>query len=526
MDFCMSNLMDVVEQTNVPDMFSKLEQVYLQTLGIKILAVNDVETYPKMGYLLEDPQKFPFLKLYATHFMLDPVKDIAPLLTSYCDQLVASANVSELKELHDAIEKNRIRQAMIETDVGTDAQGECVNLYLDLLYVSVLGRQRQLKGEMSKAVQSISAIMSERAPAAMYKKLIDFYQSEFGIVLYEQSSDDEPDNFQTVLRVDDDYKKIQAHGIDLKQSPNLDSNDVVLILETYFKPIIASLDFADLFKLGMQIKTVNDNLEYADHEDFELARYIGPLHGAIKDQLHAHIEKILEKPDISVHHLALILNHLDLLTEQQGPDDIENYLNAIPDMNERAIQRALSNSELRHIIRIEKIKKYFQRFDQMQLVGAADLLEVCGLKTYLKTLQLQKTYPDIGGTFTLSRLAAPIELGLRKLLNDYKTDVEATVSDIYKTQKLNCIGAMLTKLDDPKLVGKEKIEQIKMLFDQNPTIHQKEPIGRYLYRCLCAFFNKPCQVANYNMTLFKSLSGEEGTDHDSVHHQHYKRLGQ
>ena len=227
-----------------------------------------------------------------------------------------------------------------------------------------------------------------------------------------------------------------------------------------------------------------------------------------------------------MHHLALILNHLDLLTEQQGPDDIENYLNAIPDMNERAIQRALSNSELRHIIRIEKIKKYFQRFDQMQLVGAADFLEVCGLKTYLKTLQLQKTYPDIGGTFTLSRLAAPIELGLRKLLNDYKTDVEATVSDIYKTQKLNCIGAMLTKLDDPKLVGKEKIEQIKMLFDQNPTIHQKEPIGRYLYRCLCAFFNKPCQVANYNMTLFKSLSGEEGTDHDSVHHQHYKRLGQ
>ncbi|NDH69023.1 MAG: hypothetical protein EBY22_14185, partial [Gammaproteobacteria bacterium] len=281
----------------------------------------------------------------------------------YCDQLVASANVSELKELHDAIEKNRIQQAMIETDVATDAQCDCVNLYLDRLFVSVLRRQRQLKGETSKAVQSISAIMSERAPAAMYKKLIDFYQSEFGIVLYEQSSVDEPDNFQTVLRVDDDYRKIKAHGIDLKQKPNLDSDDLVAMLETYFKPIIASLDFADLFKLGMQIKTVNDNLEYTDHEDFELARYIGPLHGAIKDQLHAHIEKILEKPDISVHHLALILNHLDLLTEQQGPDDIENYLNAIPDMNERAIQRALSNSELRHIIRIEKIKKYFQRFD-------------------------------------------------------------------------------------------------------------------------------------------------------------------
>ena len=58
----MNNLMDVVEQTDVPDMFAKLEQVYLQTLGIKILAVNDDETYPKMGYLLEDPQKFPFLK--------------------------------------------------------------------------------------------------------------------------------------------------------------------------------------------------------------------------------------------------------------------------------------------------------------------------------------------------------------------------------------------------------------------------------------------------------------------------------
>ena len=523
----MNNLMDVVEQTDVPDMFAKLEQVYLQTLGIKILAVNDDETYPKMGYLLEDPQKFPFLKRYAAHFMLDPVEDIARLLTSYCDQLVVSANVSELKELQDAIEKNRIRQSMFETDVATDAQCDCVNLYLDRLFVSVLRRQRQLKGETSnKAVQSIIDIMSERTPAEMYKKLIDFYQSEFGIGLYEQPSDQDSDIIQTALKVDDDYRKIKAHGIDLKQKPNLDSDDLVAMLETYFKPIIASLDFADLFKLGMQIKTVNDNLEYTDHEGFELARYIGPLHGAIKDQLHTHIDKILEKPDISVHHLALIVNHLDLLTEQQGPDDIENYLNAIPDMDERAIQRALPNSELRHIIRIERIQGYFQRFDQMQLVGAADLLEICDLKTYLTTLQLQKTQPDLGVAYTLSRLAAPIELGLRKLLNDYKTDVEATVSDIYKTQKLNCIGAMLTKLDDPKLVGKEKIEQIKMLFDQNPTIHQKEPIGRYLYRCLCAFFNKPCQVANYNMTLFKSLSGEEGTDHDSVHHQHYKRLGQ
>lgn len=521
----MNSLMDVVEQTDVSDMFSKLEQVYLQALGIEILAVNDNETYPKMGCFVQDPQKFPFLKQYAVHCMLDPVDDMVPLLTSYCDQLIVSANVAELKDLQDAIEKNRIRQSIFETDVGTDAQSECVNLYLDSLFVSVLKRQRQLKGEENNsAVQSITAIMSERTLAEMYKKLIDFYQSEFGIGLYEQPSDDDSDNIQTALRVDDNYRKIQAHGIDLKQRLNLDSDDLVSILETYFKPIIATLEFEDLFKLGMQTKAVNDNLEYKDHVDFELARYLGPLHGAIKDQLHTHIDEILEKPDISVHHLALIVNHLDLLTEQQGPDDIENYLNAIPGTDERAIQRAMPNSELRHIIRTEKIKEYFQRFDQMQLVGAADLLEVCDLKTYLTTLQLQKTQPDIGVAFTLSRLAAPVELGLRKLLNDYHADVESTISDIYKTQKLKCIGAMLAKLDDPKLMGQEKIEQIKRIFDQNPSIHQKEPLGRYLYRCLCAFFNKPCQVANYHMTLFKGLSGEDGTEHESDHKHQYRQL--
>lgn len=521
----MNSLMDVVEQTDVSDMFSKLEQVYLQALGIEILAVNDNETYPKMGFFVQDPQKFPFLKQYSLHCMLDPVDDMAPLLTSYCDQLIVSANVAELKDLQDAIEKNRIRQSIFETDVGTDAQSECVNLYLDSLFVSVLKRQRQLKGEENNsAVQSITAIMSERTLAEMYKKLIDFYQSEFGIGLYEQPSDDDSDNIQTALRVDDNYRKIQAHGIDLKQRLNLDSDDLVSILETYFKPIIATLEFEDLFKLGMQTKAVNDNLEYKDHVDFELARYLGPLHGAIKDQLHAHIDEILEKSDISVHHLALIVNHLDLLTEQQGPDDIENYLNTIPGTDERAIQRAMPNSELRHIIRTEKIKEYFQRFDQMQLVGAADLLEFCDLKTYLTTLQLQKTQPDIGVAFTLSRLAAPVELGLRKLLNDYHADVESTISDIYKTQKLKCIGAMLAKLDDPKLMGQEKIEQIKRIFDQNPSIHQKEPLGRYLYRCLCAFFNKPCQVANYHMTLFKGLSGEDGTEHESDHKHQYKQL--
>ncbi len=521
----MNNFVDVVQEIDVTDMFSKLEQVYLQTFGIEILAVNDNETYPKLGYILRDPHKFPFLKRYATHFMLDPDADIAPLLTSYCDQLLVSANVAELKELQDAIEGNRIRQSIFETDLGTDAQGECVNLYLDRLYVSVLRRQRQLKDvENNSAVQSITAIMSGRTPTAMYKKLIDFYQAEFGIGLYEQPSDDDPGNIQTVLRVDDDYRKIKAHGTDLKQSPNLDSDDLVSILETYFKRIIATLEFEDLFKLGMQTKAVNDSLEYKDHADFELARYIGPLHGAIKDQLHAHIDKILEKPEISMHHLALIVNHLDLLTEQQGPDDIENYLNAIPDKDERAVQRALPNSESRHIIRTEKIKKYFQRFDQMQLVGATDLLEVCDLKTYMTTLQLQKTQPDIGGAFTLSRLADPVALGLRKLLNDYHADVESTISDIYKTQKLKCIGAMLTKLDDPKLMGQEKIEQIKKIFDQNPSIHQKEPLGRYLYRCLCAFFNKPCQIANYHMTLFKGFSGEDGTEHESDQKHQYKRL--
>lgn len=517
---------EVVQETDVSDMFSKLEQIYLQDLGIEMIASYEQAMDPEMTYILRDPQNFSFLNQYKRGFILDPLQDMPTLLSHYSEQLIRSATVVELQGLQNEIETNRIRQSIFESDREEEAKGDCVNLFLDKLFVATIARQRQLIGEEKKyAERRIQDIISAPNANILYKKIIDLYQSEFGISLYTQVSDDDPESIQTILRVDDDYKKIALLGIETEKLTNLNSDALMFILESYLKPIIAHFELEDLLKLGAQVKGWHDHLEYKEQMDFELARFIGSLQDVIHDQLKTHIDAILEKPGISMHHMSLIVNHLDLLTDQQGPNDIQNYLDSFADMTERAKLENRSNAELRHIIQTEKIQAYFQRFDKMALVGVADLIEVCELKTYLTMLEMKKSRGDIGITNTLSRLAEPVALGLRQLLTDYQADIESTVSDRFKKQKLTCINKMIAKLDDPKLEGLDKkIEQIKNLFDENPSIHKTESIGRFLYRCLCALFGKPSLLPSYHMILFKGLSTKDDLENELDHDHSYRKL--
>lgn len=522
----MNNGIELVHKTDVPEMFSQLEHLYLQDLGIEIVATNDQITDPKMIYILRDPKKFAFLNHYHPGFILDPILDMPTILAEYSNEVMHSKTLTEVEALQKGIEHNRLRQSMFESDRESDAKADCVNLYLDRLYLSVIARHRQLLAEGTSPIKDrIQSIITAPNVHILYKKIIDFYQSEFGIGLYVQVAEGDAAAMQTVLRVDDNYKKLANLGIQTEKLLTLDSGSLMGILESYLKPMVANLDLEDLFKMGALTKDWHDHLDYQSQHDFELARFIGPLQDVIKEQLTLQIEALLEKPAISVHHITLIVNHLDLLTEQQDADDIERYLSTYVNEEERTKLENLPNETLRHLIQTEKITAYFQRIDQMELVGGSnDLLEACELKTYLSLLEMQKKQTDLGVDYTLSRLATPIALGLRQLLINYQADTQSTVSDRFKTKKLSCIQAMIDTLDNPKLEGDKKIMQIKVLFEQNPAIHKIESLGRFLYRCLCALVGKPCLSANYHMTLFKGFSAEDEPEKRSDFQSLYTKL--
>ena len=506
----MKNWLEVVHQTDIPAMFSKLRQVYFTSLGIEMQEYSSDfnSSEPDIEYLLHDPQKFQFLNSYRKNFILDPSEDMPEIVAEYCGHIVTTLNDVELRQLLLAIEDNRIRQSINESGVDIDNITQAVNRFLDTLYVAVAARMRLIDNQThQKGVDTIAGIITTSDSTAMFEKLIAFYHNELGIALHEQSSDEDSDDIRTVLAVEDDYKKIEAHGVQLKHKPNLDTDDLVLILETYFKPIIASFRFDDLFQIGLQTKALNDSLGFSDHMDFQLARYIGPLHGAIKDQLNAKVENLLQQPGITVHNLALIVNHMDLLTEQ-GADDIQDYLDSLS-ATLKIEQENLPNSTLRAIIKEKKTEEYFTRINQMWLMGSENLIEACDLKSYVTLLQIQEAGSKLPIGDILNRLTATIEDGFRKLLQDYKKDVASTISDLNRTQKLKCINKMLDSLDDPKASSEEKMKGIKILFDHNPGIHNTESIGRQLYRIICAFLKRPSQIANYHMTLFKGLSDQD-----------------
>ena len=117
-----------------------------------------------------------------------------------------------------------------------------------------------------------------------------------------------------------------------------------------------------------------------------------------------------------------------------------------------------------------------------------------------------------------------VEMGLHKLLMDYKTDLSATITDRHKMKKLQYIDEMLKNFDDRSLSLEQKITNIKATFDKDPYIYKTESLGRFLYRCLCAWLNKPSQLVNYHMTLFKGFASEQAADEAPKSTNAYKKL--
>ena len=82
------------------------------------------------------------------------------------------------------------------------------------------------------------------------------------------------------------------------------------------------------------------------------------------------------------------------------------------------------------------------------------------------------------------------------------------------------LAAMGSKLDS---VYKDDLGIHKVSLGEGAA-DKTESLGRFLYRCLCAWLNKPSQLVNYHMTLFKGFTSEQAADEAPKSTNAYKKL--
>lgn len=485
----MRNITEMVSALDMNDMFVVLVRNYRDLLGIDMVVQDGHSSEPVM-YILKDPKKIAVAEHYFKNFILDPSYDIPIFWEQHFKQVLESASEEELQTLRRDIEINRENRNMLEYLSGEEFKANIVHSYLDNLYTAVLQCQRQFVTEKHQAsVHVIFDLLSGHSTATMHQKLLALYEHV------------------------------------LKKKSSLDEEKMAAVLEQYFRPIVASMSLETLLNLSRQSAVLNDSFDYKIKSEYELGQFMRHLHGSIQAQIKTRIDILLRQSSISLSELSLIINHLDLLTEEE-PNDLENYLDRFVSPEDRSIVENRSNAELHNLIRKDKLEDLFGEIDQIQITDTVpDLLEACMLRAYLTLLETQKISSKSMVKKTIEKLNVGINLGLIQLLQDYKRDVASTISDRYKTQKLKSIQSMLDCLDQADETIETKVTKIKDIFDLNPNIHATEALGRMLLRCLCELLNIPYQASNYNMTLFQGLASKNESEFDNeMYGSGYKKL--
>ena len=333
----MKNCIEILQETSLAAMGSKLDSVYKDDLGIHKVSLG--EGAADVEYLLEEQQKLFFKHPYSANMFL-LAEDLQFILENYIEHALNTASDEELKTLQQAIQRYKIRESIYYSDEGEEGEvilpilGQYLGT-IEKLYTEFVAQRIYMR--TLDAVRSMDDILAADDVARL-GKIETFLQQELGILekVEETASDDDLEDMQSVLYVADDYAKIKDHGIQIAAKTELDSDDMNTIMVTYFMPGIACLSLDDLFSYGNQTRQLHEESSFMRNQrDYQLSRYIGPLHLVIKERLQAEMQDLLQKKTISVHDVTLIVTHLDLLTEQE-PDDIQTYLDGIPDP---AVQR-------------------------------------------------------------------------------------------------------------------------------------------------------------------------------------------
>ena len=363
-----------------------------------------------------------------------------------------------------------------------------IHLFRDALRKAALQRQKQIKIEKYQPeVKTMNDILLCSNTTNMQQQLLSFYQKDLHLSL-----------------------------------TSLSASDLNFRLRSYFLPMLQSLTFEQLLDYGARVQILHESLDMQNDDKQPLTGYIDYLREEIKGQLKAKLANICGQASITLSEVVLMINHLDLLTDLDQ-SDLADHFDSFVNENDRSAAEGRPVKELYSEIKQQKIEDLFTALDRMNITGVVGSeIDANSLKAYLALVSSKNPIMKP----TIEKLNVGMRLGFIALLQNYRADVNATVSDPYKSQKLMSIRLMLGYVEDNTKTLAESMLQVKELFDKNPQIHQMEPLGRFVFRCICSFLNIPYQPPQYNQTLFQGLSSKaEPIDNDSDYKSGYKKVG-
>lgn len=376
-------------------------------------------------------------------------------------------------------------------------------------------------------MKNLNDILYQANILDMYPKIENYYRQHLNIEIEEKklavnSAENPSEVLQTFI-----HKNLKSGDV-------LDGGEIIDSLSRHFDTIFQanSLSFEQLITLKKHIEYIlSQRLTYDYMDDFPQAlvikRFMDGCYFAvlqqIKSTLYDHLSKSSShfNSDIYWDELRNILPHCNLADlidfeeclqrlQNSKSNTTEEFEELDPKLTNIASQltddmqkrmstflSGLANDALGHATQA-------QRINAKETV-IKEMLPTLKSQVYIKKNLLLFSPHDHSELNQL--LEKTIKNSIFELLYLYEQDVKKSVSDMKKNQKIQFIEnlkALCTEDNDVNLLYQEIIT--------NGDLLKSQPIGRYLYECICWLLGIKITTEKYSATLFQAVNTKLNTE--------------
>ncbi len=340
-------------------------------------------------------------------------------------------------------------------------------------------------------MQSIQEILEQKSVEEMIPLIETYYANRLGVRVEEFQMEDNKGYSYRVHNA----KKLPKH-LGLSEKTGLDAGDLTALLTNDFSEVIkkASIEYLISVKNFItQLKRDNLHQDYIDDHPKSaiVARYLdGLLFSSIeqiKEKLYQALQESPSHADTLLDKKQVLMEQLDSIIPELSLEDLLSFrdmLSCLDEVHEDTDQR-------------------------LQAITAQIQKKIAQFARYADFTTLHETLPSLKSQIQIKKFLLEVDPEIRQNLSPlidesiisvvlellllYKQDVERSSTDFHKTEKLQLIEQLnqTTNIDD-----------LLTTIQANARILKKNPIGRYLYECICWFFNLKTKASTYPMTLF------------------------
>lgn len=357
-------------------------------------------------------------------------------------------------------------------------------------------------------MQTIQEILEQKSVDDMIPLIEAYYENRLGIRVEEYDENHlriGVEEYQVEEYQIEDIKGYSYHVHNAKKLPKqlglskktaLDAGEITALLTNDFSGVLKSEPIEYLISVKnfiTQLKRDNLHQKYiADHPKTAIvSRYLDGLLFStiehIKEKLYKALQELPTHTNTLLDKEQVLMEQLDSIIPELSLEDLLNfrdtlsYLGAEHEETQRTLQAITAQ--------IHKKISQFSRYADISTLHET----LPSLKSQMQVKKfLLEVDPEIRQNLSPLIDESIISVVL-ELLILYKQDVERSSTDFHKTEKLQLIE---------QLNQTSNIDDLLSTIQANAKILKKNPIGRYLYECVCWFFNLKNNASSYPMTLF------------------------